>query len=384
MYGIAIASRPQDPIYYPYASVEPIVYKIGFAVVLLYYLIVWAIYGRDAKQGTVIPEWELTDELSPADIVYIRKRGFDKAIFVTCLISMISKGYLTISNQSGVVTLHKLKSAGSSLSVEEKAIATHLFNSDRIFELSLKNRDRLLSSSQAAEKLMRQKHKNTYFILNNGWFALAVTASILVIISGYAPILLQSTDQDHKVRGLGLWLSVWSFFVFMLATSLPPVWHQMPNIPKGLDIEDIVCGVGLPLGFFGVEAAVLAYIIGRTSPTVLIACAAFVLLNWLFWHLLKTLTPQGAKMLDRIKGLQMYLETAEEERLSSFDPLKTNEVFEKFFPYAFALDIDQKWSEQFDDVISAALVGTVNTLWAKGTPAPKTSAPAPRPRRPRH
>ncbi len=46
---------------------------------------------------------------------------------------------------------------------------------------------------------------------------------------------------------------------------------------------------------------------------------------------------------------------AEEDRLNLENPPeKTPELFEKFLPYALALDVEQEWSEKFDEVLKAA------------------------------
>jgi len=46
---------------------------------------------------------------------------------------------------------------------------------------------------------------------------------------------------------------------------------------------------------------------------------------------------------------------AEEERLNFENPPeKTPEIFEEFLPYALALDVEQEWSEKFDETLKAA------------------------------
>ena len=47
-------------------------------------------------------------------------------------------------------------------------------------------------------------------------------------------------------------------------------------------------------------------------------------------------------------------------------PERTPELFEKFLPYALALGVEQKWSEQFSTELAAA----VDVLLAYHLPAP--------------
>ena len=59
--------------------------------------------------------------------------------------------------------------------------------------------------------------------------------------------------------------------------------------------------------------------------------------------------------MDGIEGFKMYLATAEKNRLNMLNPPdRTPELFEKYLPYALALDVEQEWSEQFSDVLARA------------------------------
>ena len=52
----------------------------------------------------------------------------------------------------------------------------------------------------------------------------------------------------------------------------------------------------------------------------------------------------------------MYLSVAEKERLNLFNsPQKTPELYEKFLPWALALEVEQQWSEQFSEVLEKAM-----------------------------
>ena len=62
--------------------------------------------------------------------------------------------------------------------------------------------------------------------------------------------------------------------------------------------------------------------------------------------------------MDEIEGFRMYLATAEQERLNLLHPPeRTPELFEKYLPYAMALDVETEWGDQFKDVLAAAAAG---------------------------
>jgi uncharacterized membrane protein len=92
-----------------------------------------------------------------------------------------------------------------------------------------------------------------------------------------------------------------------------------------------------------------------TSLMVVAVFATGAVLNLVFYHLLKAPTLQGRAVLDEIEGFRHYLGVAEGERLDLENPPgRTPEVFEKFLPYALALDVEHRWAAQFSDVLAAS------------------------------
>jgi uncharacterized membrane protein len=80
-------------------------------------------------------------------------------------------------------------------------------------------------------------------------------------------------------------------------------------------------------------------------------------------------TREGRAVLDRIAGFRHYLSVAEEDRLEALHPPeKTPELFERFLPYAIALDVENDWAERFASVLAAAAAsGQTQTMgWYSG------------------
>jgi uncharacterized membrane protein len=70
--------------------------------------------------------------------------------------------------------------------------------------------------------------------------------------------------------------------------------------------------------------------------------------------------------LDQIEGFKMYLEVAEEDRMNLLNPPeRTPELFEKYLPYALALDVENAWSEKFADVVDSA--ANYSPTWYSGS-----------------
>ena len=87
--------------------------------------------------------------------------------------------------------------------------------------------------------------------------------------------------------------------------------------------------------------------------------------NALFHYLLKAPTSSGRTLLDRIEGFERYLAATEADRINRMQgPQRTPALYEKLLPYAIALDLEERWSEQFADVLARA--GEAGQAWAPG------------------
>jgi uncharacterized membrane protein YgcG len=101
---------------------------------------------------------------------------------------------------------------------------------------------------------------------------------------------------------------------------------------------------------------------GSISVGLVIICFLLVLSHGLFIWLLKAPTKLGRQVMDKFEGLKLYLSVAEADDLNSRYPLHTTpEVFEKFLPFAIALDVEQQWAERFADAFKALSAQGVNT-----------------------
>lgn len=91
---------------------------------------------------------------------------------------------------------------------------------------------------------------------------------------------------------------------------------------------------------------------GYFSIISIIGIGVLLLTNVIFSHVIKTYTPEGRKVVDQIDGFKLFLSTTETERFKVIGtpPTKTPELYEKFLPYAMALDVEQAWSKQFAPV----------------------------------
>ncbi len=341
---------------------------LGLLIVLGYYLIVWAMVGRDPAKGSIMPLYEPPDGLSPATVRYIAKMGFDHKTFAAALIQMAVKRFLSIRDRDGTYTLTK-DQAGADLAPEEKEIAKTLLDPRKMIELKQENHTRISAAIEAVKRSLRAGAEKKYFVTNWRYFAVGLALSAVIAFSLAAGII----NKGDIAVFMSLWLSVWTIGVTLLLKQAALAWqgaiaqHGLRALMKG--------GRALLLTLFSIPflfgeifgCTVLFASLGFYTSIVLVGLA---FINVLFYHLLKARTPVGRALMDKIEGFKMFLSAVEKERMNVLYPAsKTPELFEKYLPYALALDVEQAWAKQFSDLLSRAEAGgsAYQPVWYTGS-----------------
>ena len=312
----------------------------GLLILFAYYFWAWRRVGKDPEKGTVIPRFEPPDNLSPAAMRYIMQMRFDNDAFAAAVINLAVKGYLTISEESkafGFSQEYTLKRTGeepkTSLSRGEKRLARKLFPGNaKTLKLENKNHKKVSGGMDALKDLLKEEYHKSTFVNNSGYMTVGVLITIAVIfligISG-------NTPSVPSIMFIVIWFTPWTAATLFL-------WAARKFVMAAI------------FSFFLVMAG--GAFANATSIMFLATLVFLVVINLLFYVLLKSPTNLGRRIMDRIEGFKMYLATAEEHRLEKLHPPdKTPELFERYLPYALALEVDQEWSEKFADVLSRAV-----------------------------
>src|SRR5205085_5086266 len=109
------------------------------------------------------------------------------------------------------------------------------------------------------------------------------------------------------------------------------------------------------LPFFAAECFGIFMLAKVVSLPVALFLFASIALHILFHFLLKAPTVAGRRLLDQVEGFKMFLGAVDGDRMNRINPPEqTPETFEKFLPYALALDVEQAWAEKFSGVLNGA------------------------------
>jgi uncharacterized membrane protein len=166
-------------------------------------------------------------------------------------------------------------------------------------------------------------------------------------------LLTQAALQVTGALFMTFWLTFWTVGVAVLLARVYQVWstairNKSPLVGGGAIFLTLFSIPFLAGECFGAYALYKSSGIQTFVPVVVMLGG-----DLLFHFLLRTPTAAGRQLLDRIDGFKMFLGATEGDRYFA-SISKTPELFERFLPYAFALDMDRRWAEQFSQVLGAA------------------------------
>lgn len=340
---------------------------VGIVCVLLvlgYYLFAWMKVGRDPGQGVIIPRWEISEHLSPSTLRYLRRYGkFDTKTFTAAVMSLAIHGCLRITEDGGTCTLTREPNADTTnLHPDEEALFDRLFRYNTSLSLTGNNQIIMQRSAETLENVIRDRCAPKFLAANTRYRTRGII--LLSVLLPLAIVCTQNSDiiSDHE-KGI--------FFagILMIVVPLLVTCQAVPYLFQIYRRGDLYFWLTILLANFALMASAGIYLLSSVLPITLLLCFLLTfVINALFTHLLKAYTKPGRKLLDEIEGFRLYLSVAEKERLSLMNPqgqIPTH--FERFLPYALALDIEQQWAEQFSDVLSSASAsGDYRQNWYSG------------------
>ena len=326
----------------------------GFLVVFAYYIVVWAAVGRDPAAGTIMPFYEPPAGFSPAAVRYLRKMAFDNKAFAAAVINLAVKKQLTIKQEDHVYSvLPTAQAEPANLSAEEKLLRSRLVGDGTELRLTQSHWQTVSAAVKAVKKSLDTAIEKIYFFSNSKYLIPGIVLTLLSLVS----IILALPDAGAIATSafMCVWLTGWTFGVVMLLTRVIAAWR---SITGPLDVFGALFITAFAMPFLAGEVFGL-YMLSRGVGTAgALMLVVIIVLNPVFHHLLKAPTRAGRKLLDQIEGFRIFLAATEEDVLNRMNPPeRTPATFEKYLPYAVALDCEKAWGAQFASVLAAAAAG---------------------------
>jgi hypothetical protein len=334
----------------------------GLALVLGYYAFAWLRVGRDPQSGTIIPLFGPPQGMSPAAARYVDRMGFDDRCFAVAIIGLGVKGHLRIVEDDGDSTIEK-RTGGGVLASEEAAMEKRLFGSGSSVLLTQTNHLVLGRAKEALSEGLANAYLGKLFTNNFFWsgfgavLTVAMVVAVLLAIGASHRSDLLATMVMLMIFGLPLTMGAAAMAFVGFNRSYGGSWLLI----GGLVLLALTVGVGLFLVWIAAPGVVNLLTAGAMLAAGAVAGLAF------FW--LKAPSRSGRQIMDNIEGFRQYLGVAEEDRLNALNPPdKTPELFERFLPYAVALDVENAWAAKFAGVLAVAGAGAAAaTGWYVGS-----------------
>ena len=233
-----------------------------------------------------------------------------------------------------------------------------------------KNGASLASTFSSFKSKIENENRNRFFVRNLGYFALGALMTVLAVV-----LVIIFGDLTEGEIGL---LIAGGFVGFFLGVFVVPLIRALSGARGVKSMISTIFTLAIVLVFgvifisdFFSGTDVLPDDFGRNAfrslwsnsfPFVLVG--GFALLNGVFYYLLRAPTAAGRTVMDQIEGLELYIRTAETNRLNlAGAPDLTTEQFERLLPYAIALNAEEPWSEAFQSAFARANPGEQFERW---------------------
>ncbi len=316
----------------------------------LYFLGAWWLVGRDPKRGTIIPLFAPPHDLSPAAMRYIHRMTYDRKAFAATIVGLAVKGVATISETKHflgpVFTLTRRGEPSEALCDTEAGVADALIGWNSEVELTQKNRAAIAMAIALLKKTLSDECEKVYFNRNQNWVWPGLG---IIALSCLAAALL--SDNWGGAFLVFLWGGLFGVATGLFGAYAFDAWR---NVLVGHGARTVSLGIALlrtlaVLPFAGTLIGVLFFLNDSIQPVTVVLLALEGGVALLFYRLLRAPTLAGGRLRDAIDGFALYLKTAETPRLETLQPPQmTPQLFEKFLPYAIALDCENAWSRKFE------------------------------------
>lgn len=338
----------------------------------VYFLLTWLRIGRDPRKGTIIPLFSPPDGMSPGLVSYVSYEGFDNVRsgvprgFIAAIMDMAVKGNIRIIDDDGDIELRTAKISYPSLSKGESAITDRLFGGRDRVRFDRAHGSMLADAVSKFRSAILDENGGIYFRNNYGAFAVGIVLTLLALFAFF--VLQLPTSEQMGLVIPTMIISVLA--AFLIAAGGRRLLGWVPGgSSKLLGIVLFVAGLAVAIAFAVVAGVMVPN--GILPPPAEISLVLLAVMNVSFFYLLRAPTAEGRKAMDHIEGFKLYLSVAEEGRLNvNAEPEMSEQLFERFLPYAVALDVEKPWTRAFRKWLAVAhpqaVQGAYMPAWYSG------------------
>lgn len=378
-------------------------------LLLVFYVACWLAVGRDPKIENVAPRYEPPAGISPGVARYVLTGGSDGTTLAAVLAGLAAKGVVAIQPQSGGYAVSLLNSSPI-LVPDEAAVVKTLFNAVSTVQPYADSNTAMVGEpspqtpgGQAIHNAPLQPSAVVTMRSNGAIsekmtpasgtaFGRAPSPESQVVIDPLAgPVIKSHIDaiqdtfhknlqgiyfrQNFRYAGIGVVATlVWtmyssatleaqssmfiSFWLFMFTSIagmvIGGIWTSKPTRPSA---KQRVARVLVPVLFFGLPGTVIYVAALPQAHGFVLALLLSVMLNSVFFFIMRAPTPRGLIILRQLAGFREFLLRVEQDPLDRVNtPEQRAELMNRFLPYAIALNVREGWGDKMASAFSDAIV----------------------------
>ena len=279
----------------------------------IYSIVTWNFFGRDPQGKSVIPEFNLPKDISPMFAAYINGERDTVEILNAGIFTLLTKGFIVANKVNGEIKYNKgfktVYTQETELAEEERMLLDALSSEkNNIFG----GEKRIYNKANSIIEILKDKY-NKIIYKNNG--------SFLVPFYCAAPVFIIFIFSQTNFEIFN------PFIILYILITLGSFFHRIwITVSKKLLIGLVIIAI-LGVSFYqGIEIFVFV--------------AYFVILFITYSKLIGKYTNEGLRKKEYLKGMKMYIKTAEENQIRKFDNVKELiEYFNGILPFAVALGV---------------------------------------------
>ena len=294
---------------------NPAIIILPFLLLFLtiYSIVTWKFFGKDPQGKSVIPEFNLPKDISPMFAAYINGERDTVEILNAGIFTLLTKGFIVANRVNGEIKYNKeyktVYTQETELAEEERMLLDALSSEKNDIFGSEK---RIYNKANSIIEILKDKyHKIIY--KNNG--------SFLVPFYCAAPVFIIFIFSQTNFEIFN------PFIILYILITLGSFFHRIwITVSKKLLIGLVIIVI-LGVSFYqGIEIFVFT--------------TYFVILFIVYAKLIGKYTNEGLRKKEYLKGMKMYIKTAEENQIRKFDNVKELiEYFNGILPFAVALGV---------------------------------------------
>jgi Predicted membrane protein (DUF2207) len=361
------------------------------ALLLAYYLVCWALTGKDPKLENVVPEYEPPPGISPGVARYILTGGSDGTTLAAVLSQLAVKGVISIQPEAGSYRIELLQ-PNVAVAPEEAALVQVLFSKKMQGQSGSGT-----ASADAGQPVPAELREavNRIPVQQLATSGLAVAAELateprqITVLNPRSKVQLElALDAIQNTFRKGLkgvffrWHFIYVFagmvmtFLFgMLASLFYDAVFQIfwlfffttgagvviaffrSSKPTRPTLGQRIGEIMVPFMFFVFPGLIISIKMAPGAVGLVLALLIAVSLNSGFMVLMRKPTPAGQLVLQRLAGLREFLLRVEQDRLERINsPEDKARLMNRFLPYAIALGVKEGWGDTMAAAFSNAIV----------------------------